>query len=71
MTGRTRHLPLVSSSLASLWYANDTTLDLQPRSGAYRYFDVPPAIVAGLIAAASKGRYLRHIRPHFRYERVV
>ncbi|MPY90032.1 MAG: KTSC domain-containing protein [Luteitalea sp.] len=50
-------MPLVSSRLASLQDANDTTLELEFRSRArYRYFEVPPPIVEGLVAATSKGR---------------
>ncbi len=43
------------------------------RNGAsYRYFVVPPAVVAALIAAESKGAYFNcHIRGRFRYQRLV
>jgi hypothetical protein len=66
-------MSVTSSLLASLTYALDATLDLRFRNGAaYRYFAVPPAVVLGLIAAASKGAYFnRHVRNHFRYQRLA
>jgi hypothetical protein len=72
---RSRDVPtaLVSSLLASMQYSLDAILTLEFRSGAiYRYFAVPPAIVEGLIAAESKGAYFnRHLRNHFRYQRLA
>lgn len=64
---------VVSSLLSSLRYSSEAILELEFRSGAtYRYFAVPPALVEGLIAAESKGAYFnRHIRKHFRYQRVA
>ncbi|MPY90187.1 MAG: KTSC domain-containing protein [Luteitalea sp.] len=54
-TWPTGRMPLVSSRLASLQDANDTTLELEFRSRArYRYFEVPRPIVEGLVAATSK-----------------
>lgn len=51
-------MTVVSSVIASMHYANARRLDLEFRSGAiYRYDAVPPAVVGGLIAAASKGAY--------------
>jgi hypothetical protein len=54
-------------------YSIEAILELEFRSGAiYRYFAVPPAVVEGLIAAESKGAYFnRHIRNHFRYQRLA
>ena len=64
---------LASSVLAAMTYSLDATLDLAFRSGRiYRYFAVPPPIVEGLIAAASKGAYFhRHVRNRFRYQRLA
>jgi len=64
---------VVSSLLAAMSYSLDATLTLEFRSGAtYRYFAVPPAVVQGLIAADSKGAYFnRHVRNHFRYQRLT
>lgn len=66
-------IPVQSSLLTSLAYSIDATLDLDFRTGAvYRYFAVPPAIVAAFIAAESKGAYFnRHIRDRFRYHRLA
>ena len=64
---------VMSSLLASVEYSSDATLDLAFRSGArYRYFAVPPQVLHGLLVAASKGAYFnRHIRNHFRYQRLA
>jgi hypothetical protein len=64
---------VVSSLLASMGYSIEAILDLEFRSGAiYRYFAVPPAVVEGLLAAQSKGVYFnKHIRNHFRYQRLA
>ena len=61
-----------SSLLASVAYStDDQTLDLRFRSGtAYRYFDVPAAVVDGLLAAESKGYYFnRCVRDCFRFQK--
>lgn len=63
---------VTSSLLASVAYsADDRILNLKFRSGtAYRYFDVPPAIVDGLLAAESKGTYFnRCVRDCFRFQK--
>jgi KTSC domain len=62
-----------SSLLASIAYSIHSTLELEFRSGAlYRYFAVPPAVAAALLAADSKGRYFnRYIRNQFRYQRLA
>lgn len=64
---------LVSSVLARMTYSLDATLKLVFRNGAiYHYFAVPPPVVDGLIAATSKGAYFnRHVRNHFRYQRLA
>jgi lysyl-tRNA synthetase class 2 len=62
-----------SSVLASLRYSIEATLELEFRTGAiYRYVAVPDTVVHGLLAADSKGAYFnRHIRNHFRSQRVA
>lgn len=62
-----------SSLLSSIAYSIHATLELEFRSGVlYRYFAVPPAVVAALIAAESKGAYFnRHIRSRFPYQRLA
>jgi len=64
---------LNSSLLANVSYdAGQSVLQLELCDGAiYRYFDVPPVIYEGLLAADSKGSYFnREIRNCFRYARV-
>ncbi|HZL26608.1 MAG TPA: KTSC domain-containing protein [Acidobacteriaceae bacterium] len=59
-----------SSTLSAVAYdENRAILQLEFGSRAiYRYFDVPASVHAGLIAAASKGRYFNlAIRGRFRY----
>lgn len=66
-------LTLVESSLlSSIEYSSDYTLELRFRSGVtYRYFAVPQTVVAGFIAAESKGTYFnRHVRDRFPYQRL-
>ena len=68
-----RWTPVESSAFWAAGYAEDTSwLYLLFRSGeVYRYFDVPGWQYQEFLAADSKGRYFgRHIRGHFRYERV-
>jgi hypothetical protein len=64
---------VVSSVLSSLRYSIEAILEVEFRSCAiYRYFAVPPAVVERLIAAESKGAYFnRHIRNHFRSQRLA
>jgi hypothetical protein len=61
-----------SSLLSSVEYSSDQTLELKFRSGvSYRYFTVPVTVVAGFIAAESKGAYFnRHVRNCFPYQRL-
>lgn len=65
--------PLQSSLLSAIHYSIDATLELEFHSGAiYRYFDVPQAVVEGLIAAESKGAYFnRNVRSRFPYHRLA
>ena len=46
------------------------TLDIWYRGGdRYSYFDVPPQIYEGLLAAPSAGEFVNaHIKPNYRYE---
>jgi hypothetical protein len=62
-----------SSLLSNVSYdAGQSVLQLELCDGAiYRYFDVPPVIYEGLLAANSKGSYFnREIRNCFRYALV-
>jgi len=41
------------------------------RTGVYRYFDVPPKVVGGLLNAESKGSYMRaHIIDEYPWEKL-
>jgi hypothetical protein len=62
-----------STSLAGASYDRQARLlELEFRTGAiYRYREVPPEIHAGLLRAASKGRYFtQHIRGRFAFEKI-
>jgi hypothetical protein len=65
-------LPVSSSSIASIGYSTDATLDVEFQRGVvYRYFAVPKDVYDALMLAGAKGTYFnRHVRPHFRYERM-
>jgi hypothetical protein len=66
-------VPVDSTLLASVMYdVSESTLQLEFRDGAiYRYWNVPPAIHNGLLAADSKGSYFnREIRNCFQYIRL-
>lgn len=66
--------PFESKLLASSAYdAAKQTLYLRFRSGeVYRYFAFPQEHYQDFLKAESRGRhFLRHIRNHFRYERLA
>ena len=52
-----------SSMIRAIGYdADKRILDVAfHRTGVYRYFDVPPKVVEGLLDAASKGSYMRAV----------
>lgn len=63
-----------SSSLRSVGYDQEQrVLDLESTNGAvYQYFDVPPELYSGLMAAKSHGRYFhQHVRDKsYRYQKT-
>ncbi len=62
-----------SSNIKSFWYSRKThTLTVAFVGGrAYRYYNVPPAVVTGLYIAPSHGRYFYYnIRTSYNYERI-
>ena len=64
---------VLSTALVAVAYDSDARcLWLEFRDHAvYRYDDVPPAVVEGLIEAKSKGSYFhRHIRGRFTHQRI-
>lgn len=65
--------PVISSSLASLGYSEETsTLDVEFRNGlVYRYFAVPPSVFSAMLQSESKGTFHnRFIRGAFPFERA-
>jgi hypothetical protein len=65
-------VPVSSSALRSVGYA-DGTLEVEFVTGTvYRYFDVPDWLHAQLMTASSHGQFFNaQIRDQFRYERLV
>ena len=65
---------VISSDLRSVGYDQQAlVLELEFHKGGevYRYFEVPVAVHAALMAAPSKGEYFNaHIKSRFRYERA-
>jgi len=72
LTYAARFQRMPSSVIRNVDY-NDTTrrLEIEFVTGRrYIYLDVPPAIVAAMRNASSKGRYFnRRIRDHFNFQR--
>ncbi len=66
--------PVRSSALRSVGYDEEQqTLEIEFTNGAvYRYFDVPPEVHRGLMAAESHGRYFhQHVRDKsYRYQKM-
>jgi len=65
--------PVQSSSIASIGYSPDSTLEIEFHRGTvYRYFAVPQCVYDALWRAESMGAYFnRSVKPHFRYTRVM
>ena len=66
--------PVESTSIVSAGYdAERRLLEIEfVGGGVYRYFEVPTAVIAGFLAADSKGRFVnQHVRDRFRYERLA
>ena len=66
-------IPVSSSNLSAVAYDESTlTLYIEFRSsGVYAYFDVPPSVFQGLLAAPSHGSYhAAHIKHNYRYRRL-
>lgn len=65
--------PVVSSVLRSVGYEQATaTLEIAfVTGGVYRYFEVPPSVHIGLMAAPSRGAYFqKHVRDAYRCVRL-
>ena len=64
--------PVSSSSIASIGYTTDATLEVEFRRGViYRYFAVPKDVYNAMLLAESIGAYFNSsVRPYVRYERI-
>ena len=67
-----KHIPVVSSNIASLAY-EDGTMEVKFKNGGlYRYREVPPEAWNRFISATSPGRHFQSdIRPNFLGVRVT
>lgn len=65
--------PVQSSNLVSVGYDAETeVLEVEFKSGVYRYYDVPPEEYAKFTEAESLGRHMgTHIRGKYRTEKVA
>jgi hypothetical protein len=73
MRHRPTAIPVDSSLIQSVTYADDATLTVRFHSGAeYCYYTVPRSTLEAFLAAPSKGTYFnRHIREAFPFRRVL
>lgn len=65
-------IPVKSSNLVAVSFANNT-LHIRFHSGRlYVFFNVPQAVFEGLMSAPSKGKYFHsHIRDRYSYQRIL
>ena len=74
LAGLIKQLTKVGSSMLYAVGYDESTQVLEVvfyNGGIYRYFGVPPAVYAGLLAAESIGRYMHaHVIGHYSYERL-
>lgn len=64
-------IPVVSSNLASVGYAQDTMVVSFLNGTAYEYFSVPKSVYEGLLSASSKGQYLhRVVKGRYSYRKI-
>lgn len=71
-TPQSNRTPVASSSIASIGYSDEASLDVEFRSGAvYRYFAVPKLTFEAFLAVDSKGAFFNeHIKGRYPYVRV-
>jgi len=69
-----RRIPVSSSFIDAIGYdPGSQVLEIEMNRGQhlYRYFDVPPRVFEGIMAASSKGRFFNsRIKGAYRYQRV-
>jgi len=66
-----RMIPVSSSNLSSVGYENGTLYIAFNSGGVYAYFDVPPSVYQGLMAASSHGSYhAKYIKNVYPYQRI-
>jgi len=64
-------IPVVSSNLAAVGYAQDTLVVSFRNGTVYEYFSVPKPVYEGLLSASSKGQYLhRFVKGRYRYRKI-
>ncbi len=65
-------IPVKSSNLVAVSYAN-STLHIRFHSGRlYVFFNVPKSVFNGLMSAPSKGKYFHaNIRDRYAYQRIL
>ncbi|MFE5402106.1 KTSC domain-containing protein [Streptomyces sp. NPDC056580] len=65
--------PVTSSNIMAIGYDPDSrVLEIEFRSGIYRYSSVPEAVFEGLMEASSHGRYFAQmIRGRFDFSRLA
>ena len=63
--------PVTSSNIVSVGHEG-TTLEVEFKTGVYRYTGVIRALFEDLMASDSKGKFIiAHVKGHFPYEKVV
>lgn len=65
-------IPVESSNIATVGFAN-RVLEIEfKHGGVYQYFDVPENVFLDLIKADSKGTYHnKYIRGHYQYTKIL
>lgn len=62
--------PVQSSNVVSIGYEAGV-LEVEFRSGVYRYFDVAPEVYQTLLIAPSVGKAINAIKDKYTYEKVA
>lgn len=69
-----RRVEVSSSFIRSIGYDESSrVLEVEMLAGSvYRYFDVPVDVYSAFLSASSKGTFLnKHVKPRFRFKRIV
>lgn len=65
-----KRTPVTSSNVVSIGY-EDSVLEVEFKSGVYRYFDVAPEVYQTLMIAPSVGKAINAIKSNYRFEKVA